>query len=126
MKRKPIKKETRLLVWEKYGRRCAYCGCELEYKDMQVDHLWPVARSHQQPGLDPDRFENLMPSCRSCNFYKSSTTIDKFRYTMNGVHERLTTGSAKFLVKLAIRYGIVEITPFNENFYFENQEATDG
>jgi 5-methylcytosine-specific restriction endonuclease McrA len=121
MKRKAINKETRVLVWEKYGRRCAYCGCGLEYKDMQVDHLVPIARSHQEPDKDPNGLENLMPSCRSCNYYKSTLRLDKFRYAMGGVHDRLQTGSAKFLVKLAIRYGIIEVKPFSGKFYFEEQ-----
>lgn len=26
-------------VYSKYNGHCAYCGCRLEYKDMQVDHI---------------------------------------------------------------------------------------
>lgn len=33
---KKIPKKIRLLVYEKCNHRCAYCGCELEYKDMPV------------------------------------------------------------------------------------------
>ena len=39
---KKIPKKIRLLVYEKCNHRCAYCGCELEYKDMQVDHVKSV------------------------------------------------------------------------------------
>ena len=38
-KHKPITKKIRIKVWEKYNHHCAYCGCKLEYKDMQVDHI---------------------------------------------------------------------------------------
>ena len=38
-KHKAIPKRVRLEVYEKCNHRCAYCGCELEYKDMQVDHV---------------------------------------------------------------------------------------
>lgn len=42
MSRKAISKATRLAVYDKCNHRCAYCGCELEYKDMQVDHIEAV------------------------------------------------------------------------------------
>ena len=35
-------KKTREIVWKKYGGRCAYCGREIAYKDMQVDHFLPL------------------------------------------------------------------------------------
>lgn len=38
MKRKPIPQEIRRQVYEKCNGHCAYCGCELKYEDMQVDH----------------------------------------------------------------------------------------
>lgn len=34
-----IDKKTREKVWQKYDCKCAYCGAELEYKQMQVDHI---------------------------------------------------------------------------------------
>lgn len=36
---KKIPKKTRLAVYEKCNHRCAYCGCDLKYEDMQVDHI---------------------------------------------------------------------------------------
>ena len=39
MKRKPIPQQVRKQVYERYNGHCAYCGCELDIKDMQVDHL---------------------------------------------------------------------------------------
>lgn len=36
---KKIPKKTRLAVYEKCNHRCAYCGCDLKYEDMQVDIL---------------------------------------------------------------------------------------
>lgn len=38
-KHKSIPKKDRLKIYEKYNGHCAYCGCELNYKDMQVDQL---------------------------------------------------------------------------------------
>lgn len=39
MTHKPIPKAVRQKVYEKYHEHCAYCWCELEYKDMQVDYV---------------------------------------------------------------------------------------
>lgn len=34
-----ISKKKRMIVYEKYDGHCAYCGGEIAYKDMQVDHF---------------------------------------------------------------------------------------
>ncbi len=31
---KQLPKDIRLIVWEKYGRKCIYCGADLEYSQM--------------------------------------------------------------------------------------------
>ena len=41
-KRKVIPKSIRMTVYQKCHGHCAYCGCDLEYKDMQVDHVVPL------------------------------------------------------------------------------------
>lgn len=43
--RKAIPKQIRQKVYEKHNGHCAYCGCELEYKDMQVDHIDSIERA---------------------------------------------------------------------------------
>lgn len=39
VKRKPIPKDVRQKVYDKFKGHCAYCGCKLKYKEMQVDHF---------------------------------------------------------------------------------------
>lgn len=39
-----MKKEDRIKVCEKYGHHCAYCGKEIKFEDMQVDHFVPKNR----------------------------------------------------------------------------------
>lgn len=41
-KRKRISKSVREQVYKKCHGHCAYCGCLLDYKDMQVDHVIPL------------------------------------------------------------------------------------
>lgn len=38
-----MKKSEREIVFNKYGGKCAYCGCDL-HKGWHVDHLEPVSR----------------------------------------------------------------------------------
>ena len=42
MNRHKITKVERQQAYEKYGGHCAYCGKEIEIKDMQVDHMIPL------------------------------------------------------------------------------------
>lgn len=69
IKRKHISKTMRLQVLQKYNHHCAYCGCEISFKSMRVDHFLPL----QKGGLD--EVGNYMPACHQCNHYKSVFTI---------------------------------------------------
>lgn len=120
-KHKAIPKRVRLEVYEKCNHRCAYCGCELEYKDMQVDHIKSIYSNmdYKQTMTEQEMYsiENLLPACRQCNFYKSVFTLEVFR-------ERLQTTMIKNLRKnfgyrLAVKYGLVEEKMKPITFYFE-------
>ena len=116
MKRKQIKKADRILIWNKYGKRCSYCGEPLKYKDMQVDHI-----QAKRKGGDDD-IENYNPACRSCNYYKDTFTIDMFRRQLESLHERLVKS---FIVRLAIKYKILSLDKkVNIKFYFEKYNET--
>lgn len=109
--RKPIPKHIRQKVYEKYNGHCAYCGCELDYKDMQVDHISSVYWHNGENSI-----ENYNPACRMCNFYKSTYTIEKFRENLQTLHERL---EKNFIYRLAKKYGIVTEHSEKVEFYFE-------
>lgn len=112
VKRKTIPKSVRLKVHAKYNGHCAYCGCELEYKHMQVDH---VVSKYWHDGADD--ISNYMPACRQCNFYKSSMTIDKFREQLSTLTDRL---KKVFIFNLAVKYGLIEIHDKPVRFYYED------
>lgn len=114
--RKQFSKDERLAVYNKYNGHCAYCGCKLEYKDMQVDHLHAAYVSELHGQEVDNSFENLMPSCRICNFYKSTFGIDGFRMRIASIPERLERESR---YRLAKRYGIIEEKDKAVVFYFE-------
>ena len=117
MSRKPIPKKIRELVYKKYNGHCAYCGCEIEYKDMQVDHVISVYGKYGSNDID-----NLLPSCRMCNFYKSAFTLDEFRKNLETLHERLRK---PFIYRLALKYGLIEEHKKDVVFYFEKEQNND-
>ena len=123
-KHQSIPAKTRKMVYEKYAHHCAYCGCELEYKDMQVDHVESVYIHndyHREKTLDElNEVENLMPSCRQCNFYKSSGDIEFLR---RRIEDELVRNMRKpFDYRLALKYGLIEEHIEPVRFYFEKIE----
>lgn len=109
-RRKSIPKKVRQKVYEKYDGHCAYCGKKIEYKDMQVDHI----QSHYLEGSD--ELENYNPSCRQCNFYKGTMSIEDFRVQLTKLRERL---QKVYIYRLSISYGLVEEKENTIQFYFE-------
>lgn len=60
-KRKAIPKSIRMTVYQKCNGHCAYCGCNLEYRDMQVDHVIPLNGWSEQ---GTDTVDNMLPNCK--------------------------------------------------------------
>lgn len=116
-KRKHISKSTRLKVYEKYNGHCAYCGCELALKEMQVDHIQSV---YWYDGAND--IENYNPACRMCNFYKSTMTIEDFRKQLGKLLSRL---EKVFIFRLAKKYGLIKETQEPIKFYFEGVRTDD-
>lgn len=123
---KSLNKEIRLQVYNKYNGHCAYCGCSIEYKDMQVDHIKPILRGWTESQKDKlleknvcgdDVIENYNPSCRMCNYYKSSNSLESFRnWALGGLIERLRK---IYIFRLAEKYGMITINNWDKKFYFE-------
>jgi len=114
-------KPNRQQVHAKYNGHCAYCGIDIAIKDMQVDHLIPQWRcdSKQYPAaIDQVHCEeNYMPSCRSCNNYKSGNPLDVFRESVASQITILRRDRPTF--RLAERFGLIECKPKEIVFYFE-------
>lgn len=113
-KRRKLTKNEREFIYKKYDGHCAYCGCELRYQDMQVDHLIPLNGYFIQ---GKDVIENMMPSCRSCNNYKRSSQLEGFRMMLENMPHALMRDSVTY--KNAVRYGLVIPNPHEVEFYFE-------
>ena len=124
---KALSKKKRLMVYEKYDHHCAYCGCELIYGEMQVDHIKSVYQ-HQDIRQDMTEEEmndidNLMPSCRACNFYKGAGDIEFLRKRLE---KTLVSNLEKtFDYRLAAKYGLVKTHKKFVTFYFETYKKPE-
>lgn len=121
MKIKRINKEKRLQVYAKYDGRCAYCGEHILYGKMQVDHI--VAKQRVRfKGISEERvngLSNLNPSCSTCNYYKGAKSLKGFKKLLETLHKRL---KKVFIVRIAIKYGILKLGEFDGLFYFEKKQ----
>lgn len=127
MRHKPIPKRLREFVYKKYNGHCAYCGCLLDYKQMQVDHIHSLYATSIEHNLvdDPDIVQNddlgnLMPSCRQCNYYKAESDIEGFRSKLKDWLEKTCIDT--FQARLAMKYGILTYKPWDGKFYFEKEQ----
>ena len=118
--RKAIPKHTRELVYAKCNGHCAYCGCDLEYKNMQVDHVIPLNGWSEQGS---DTIDNMLPTCRSCNHYKSRSTLEGFRQMLEAMPDTLMRDCVTY--KNAVRFGLVIPNKRPIKFYFEKLSKID-
>ena len=112
-KRKRIYKSVREQVYKKCHGHCAYCGCLLDYKDMQVDHVIPLRVGGN------DDISNMLPACRSCNHYKAALDLEQFREYVHQIPARLKRDSIPFQV--GARFGILKYSDEPVRFYFEKE-----
>ena len=116
-------KKQRLEVYNKFNGHCAYCGKEIEYKDMQVDHQIPQRRAKRGRNKvslevveDPN---NLFCSCRRCNHYKRAHDIETFRRYIEEIPQKLAN---EYIYKVGADYKLVQYYPRKIKFYFEMTE----
>jgi 5-methylcytosine-specific restriction endonuclease McrA len=122
-----MKKTDRQKVFDKYGGKCAYCGCELK-KGWNVDHIEPafhnwsdedVVRILKEKSRGAHSIDNYNPSCPRCNKWKSTYSIEDFRREISMQVERLKRDSSNF--RMALDYGMIQPTENPVTFYFEQQ-----
>lgn len=114
-----INKAKREAVYNKYGGHCAYCGREIAYKDMQVDHFLPL-RAWGIEDAGTDDISNLMPACRMCNHYKRANSLETFRRYISEIPRKL---HENYIYKVGVVYGNVIECEKPIVFYFEKERS---
>lgn len=114
MKRRKWTKEERKQIYDKYKGHCAYCGIRIKPQEMQVDHIKALRCG------GADSIENANPSCRICNKYKSTLSLDVFKnWLLAGLVARLRK---IFIFRIAERYGMITVNQWDKKFYFEKSK----
>ena len=116
-------KINRQAVYDKYFGHCAYCGKIITIKEMQVDHIIPKARYHWINKDNLNTIENLNPSCRRCNHYKRSYSLEGYRKLLITLTERL---QKIYIYKVATDYKVVQKMIWDKKFYFEKVNLETG
>ena len=113
--------KKRKVIWDKSNGKCWYCGCGLGENGWHADHFKPVIRKVDGTMRAPenDVEENMVPACGSCNRMKGRMSIDSFRKIIEGFVNSLNRDSTQY--KFSKRYGLVEETHNEVEFWFEKQ-----
>ena len=61
---------------------------------------------------------NLLPTCRVCNKWKSSHSVEQFRKEIEEQIKRLNEYNSNF--RFAKKYNLIQETPHKIVFYFES------
>jgi len=119
-----MKKVDRKAIHQKFGGHCSYCGREIEFNKMQVDHLVPIYRGWENKTLEgfglergEETEENLYPSCARCNRWKSTWSLEDFRKEISMQIERLNKYNNNY--RMAKDFELITETKAQVVFYFE-------
>lgn len=125
-------KIDRQAILDKMLSSCAYCGDFIDgIKNMQVDHIIPksyfeyfIKNKHKVPTFlqhltetDVDHSDNLFPSCRVCNKWKATHTVEQFRIELQEQLKRLNDYSSNY--RMAKKYKQLWESPVKITFFFE-------
>ncbi len=125
-----MSKPSRTDIFNKYNGHCGYCGEKLT--KFQVDHIIPK-RSFKEDIQDKVRvpkflshltendlghIDNLIPTCQSCNNYKSGGSLEFFRFMIQDIPRKLKYQS---IYKIGQRYGYTVNEDLKVVFYFESK-----
>ncbi len=114
--RKKLTLNERKIIYAKTDGHCAYCGCEIPFKGFNADHV-KCLRNHEWEDEAIDSVENMLPSCRSCNQYKSTYGLEIFREQLSKIPDRLARDVGTY--NIAKRFGMITECREPIKFYFE-------
>lgn len=86
------KKTLKKYIYERDGRRCFFCGKDLLFRQVSLDHYLP--KSHH----GPDDVFNIVLSCKKCNRIKKNRVPEDFE---NIMIENLKTAVMDRKIKLS-------------------------
>jgi 5-methylcytosine-specific restriction endonuclease McrA len=117
-KYRSFSKNKRRYLFGLCGGRCAYCGRDIVFEDLHVDHVVALSKGGSNEN------DNLLPACKECNASKGQFSIEEYRDSIQNYHEQFAKTNVKY--RNAVTYGI--ITPHRRDitFYYETMDAAAG
>ena len=115
--RRRLTAKERLKVYEKCKGHCAYCGCEIPFKEFHVDHVKCLRKYEYMDEMEVDGIANMLPACKSCNLYKSTFDLEQFREWVQEIPKRLARDVSTY--SIGIRFGLIQENQEPIKFYFE-------
>lgn len=112
---------NRSALLQKYGGKCAYCGCDLTANTLHIDHFVPMRRAMGNCERGDNVIENCNPCCVGCNSSKSSYDLEEWRVKLSNKLARLNLDSAMY--RLVKRFGMVKEINKPIIFHFEKYKA---
>lgn len=82
---------------------------------MEIDHIHPRSKS-DQVDFDINHYDNLNPSCYTCNKAKSDRSVAEFKKHLMAFKKSM---KENFSVNLAFKYAMIVEQPVKITFYFE-------
>jgi len=95
----------RKMIFNKYNGKCAYCGSKITIGNFDVEHIKPKTNGGSS------HINNLLPSCKTCNGFKASLSIEEFRTKIENLKHNYG------VVKLFIKYNSTKKRKVK--FYYE-------
>jgi len=106
--------QKRQKVYEMFGGKCAYCGEEMDFSNLQIDHKNPKQKQNR------NHLSNLFPSCLKCNIIKKDRNISEFRKYLFNIPPSVDCDTFRLLCKLDV---LKKRNAPDFLFYFERQNA---
>ena len=112
--RRKLSKAERRAIWEDAGGKCQYCGSAVRLSAMEVDHVVPYICGGK------DERSNMVCACHACNNYKHAYGVNGMRDQIERIPDKLMNDTT---FKLAVRYGLVQVTKKPVVFAFERRHG---
>lgn len=127
-----MNKKDREIVFDKYGGKCALCGCDLK-DGWRIWDIIPiqtvVTESGSMEKINTD-MNNLIPACNGCGSVRiknesGKMDLEKFRKEIVEMY-LFARNDAMYSssIRRAIKFGLLIDTFKPVVFYFENQKLT--
>lgn len=102
--------EERKKLHRMFHGKCAYCGRDLPFSDMTVDHVIPLAKG------GTSSIQNMVPACIQCNNRKGMLTIQGFR---RSIKKSVAKAFEIPVLGMLEAFDLITVNNIDVVFYFE-------